>query len=738
MRVKCELHPMAKFTQANRRIAVQIASVGTDVLLLTAFNGREHLSELFSYNLEMLSSEDFIDAKKVVGMPVSWTVKRADDKTLRPFHGIVKTFSAGSRESGLRRYYAEVVPWFWYLTRTSDCRIFQEQTVPEIVRLILSEAGFKDFEDSEVKGKHVKWEYCVQYRETDFNFISRLLEQEGIFYYFRHEAGRHVLVMGDQNGAHKDMPEKDVEMEYSRGLEARPDRLLSWEHRFDYIPGKWTHTDYNFIQHPAGTAKTPAKHILGSSGSLISLEKNANLEMFDFPSEEYTADEAKAQARVRMEADEASYETIAAGGTCKTFTCGGKFKLIKHEIKALEGRSFVVSAIQHSATEPASYDSTATAASDYKNTFTCIPATITYRPPQVTPKPMIHGSQTAVVTGPPGEEIWPDKHGRIKVQFYWDRLGVRNDKSSCWIRVQQSSAGKGWGAMFIPRIGQEVVVSYLEGDPDRPLITGVVYNGEQTPAYPLPEEKTKSYIKTNSSKGGNGYNEIRFEDKADKEQIFMHAQKDIDVRVLNNSKERIFGNRDQVIGWEKDGKKGGDQREKVYGNKQQHIIGSQAGHVEGDMQLMIKGDKGGNQDIVIDKNKAELIGADSDLHIKGGRQTKVDGTDSLVVGGSLHEKIGQVHAIEAGMEVHIKAGMKVIIESGVQLSLKGPGGFIDIGPAGVAIQGTMVLINSGGAAGAGSGCKPKEAKDAKEAKPAEAQIADNSKTGNKSAPDSLS
>jgi type VI secretion system secreted protein VgrG len=303
----------------------------------------------------------------------------------------------------------------------------------------------------------------------------------------------------------------------------------------------------------------------------------------------------------------------------------------------------------------------------------------------------------------------------------------------------QSSAGKLWGSMFIPRIGQEVIVTYHEGDPDRPLITGLVYNADQMPHYKLADEKTKSYIKTNTSPGGEGFNELRFEDKKGKEQIFIHAQRNMDTRVRNDSLERIFGNRHQIIGWEKDGKKGGDQRELVYQDKHLNVKRDQIEHIEGNMQLTIgKGDaeNGGNLDILIEKTKKERIGVEH-VHVKGSRNESIDGAQSLTVGGDQHEKIDKDHALEATSEIHIKSGGKIVIDGTAQVSLKGAGSFVDIGLGGVAIQGVLVTINEGGSAGSGKGSSPASPQDAKEAKPTKPDLADDSKTGQKSAPDSL-
>jgi type VI secretion system secreted protein VgrG len=364
---------------------------------------------------------------------------------------------------------------------------------------------------------------------------------------------------------------------------------------------------------------------------------------------------------------------------------------------------------------------------------------VQFRPARQTSNPFLASIQTAVVVGPAGEEIYTDEYGRVKVQFHWDREGKRDQNTSCWIRCQQNVAGKSWGFMALPRVGQEVVVDFIEGDPDRPLITGCVYNGEQMPHYKLPDEKSKTYIKTNSTKGGEGHNELMFEDKAKEERVYIHAQKDMDVRVLNDSKERIFGNRHQIIGWEKDGKKGGDQRELIYEDKHLNVKRHQFDHIEGNLQMLVgEGDakEGGNLDLVIEKQKSEHVKGDSHLIVNGKYNQKIDGGLSATIGGDLHAKVSGNIAQEAGAmgEIHLKAGMKIIIEAGMQLSLVGPGGFIDIGPSGVTIQGIMVNINSGGSKGSGKGCKPEKAKEAKKAAPAKPEIAHNSTSGSKSSP----
>jgi type VI secretion system secreted protein VgrG len=468
----------------------------------------------------------------------------------------------------------------------------------------------------------------------------------------------------------------------------------------------------------------------------LSIADFKKYEIYDYPGKYEKNDLGNHITSLRMEETEAAYDVVDAASKCRTFTVGGKFKVKKHRSASEAGKTYVITSINHSATEPGGYETGEVFGEDYFNSFTCIPAPVVFRPARITPKPTIVGSQTAVVVGPPGEEIWPDKYGRVKVQFFWDRVGERDDKTSCWIRCAQTSAGNGWGSMFIPRVGQEVIVSYLEGDPDRPLVTGVVYNNEQMPAYKLPDEKTKSYLKTNSSKGGEGYNELRFEDKKDSEQIFIHGQKDIDVRVINDSRENIGHDRHQTIGGEKNGQKVGDQFELIYRDQQLKVNRNRVEYIGGNMQLRVGGIDGGagDQDLCIDGTKKELIGKERHLQVKKDRLTKIGGGDSLSVGGDLQEKVGQNYALDAGQAVHIKAGMSMVLEAGMQLSLKVGGNFIDISPAGVSIQGTMVLINSGGAPGAGAGANPASPNDPQKADPTAPKAADDSKTGKKSTP----
>jgi type VI secretion system secreted protein VgrG len=637
---------MSRYTQTNRFLSAA-TPLGKDVLLLCAFEGREELSRLFHYTLDFWSEKDDLAAKDVVGKPVTWTVHHDDDKP-RHFHGVVRRFVAGSRHAQkLRAYRAEVVPWLWFLTRTADCRIFQKKDVTAIVKAVFEKFGFKDYSFN-LRGSYPEREYCVQYRETAFDFLSRLLEEEGIFYFFRHEEGKHTLVLADQKSAYKDCPESKV---FCHPGAVRLSHITEWEHQYEFRSGKWAATDYNF--------ETPATDLGTKSTTVVPVADAKKYEIFDYPGRYGVKADGAERTRVRMEEEETPYDVVRGAGTCCTFTPGGKFTLTRHDCKTEADRGYVLTAVEHQARDNSHVNGTE--GSYYRNRFTCLPDSVTFRPARTTPRPVVQGPQTAVVVGPSGEEIYVDKYGRVKVQFFWDREGKKDENSSCWIRVAENWAGKNWGIVFHPRVGQEVVVDFLEGDPDRPLVTGRVYNADQMPPYELPKNQTQSTIKSRSSKGGGAgnFNELRFEDKKDAEQVFLHAEKDMDWRVKNDSREFV--------------------------GKDRHLV--------------VKG------------NRLESVDKDQHAQVKGERREKVGKDLSQDVGGKRQDKVGGNYALDAGQEIHLKAGMKLVIEAGMEVTIKAGSNFIHLGPSGIDIQGTMVNINSGGAAGAGTGSSPQAPKD---------------------------
>lgn len=628
--------------QKNRLLSLQ-TPLGKDALLLVAFSGREEISGLFHFELEMISDDAAIKPADIVGKNVTFGVKRADDST-RYFNGFVSRFLAGDEDlQGRRNYRAEVVPWLWFLTRTADCRVFQKQSVPKIIEKIFEDLGFSDYEISEVKESHPELEYCVQYRETDFAFVSRLMEQEGIFYFFRHQDGKHTLVLADQQGAYKDCQENEVDFPRDTRTQAVSDHITRWEHAYQFTTGKWAQTDYNFEDHPARSEKTPAKLLMTSEPTTVKLDGVDKYEVYDYPGQYGDKGDGGAYTKIRMEAEEVAHDLVEASSTCKTFTPGGKFKIGKHIAGSEKGKGFALVSVEHSASEASAYE-TGGGGADYANTFTCIPDSVTFRPQRTTPLPRIHGAQPAVVTGPPGEEIWPDKHGRVKVQFFWDREGKCDENSSCWVRVSQEYAGKGWGSMCIPRIGQEVIVQFLEGDPDRPIITGRVYNADQTPPYALPDAKAVSGIKSESTPGGGGYNEISVDDTKGKEKVVIHGQYDMETTVENDQIRTIGNNRTTEIG--------ADDEEKV-GANQTVDIGKKLAITAGD-------------EIVLETGMASItMKKDGTITIKG-KDITIEAIASLVMKGTvIQSKAATTNEVSAGATVKVQGGAMTTIKGGV-------------------------------------------------------------------------
>ncbi|HLJ50219.1 MAG TPA: type VI secretion system tip protein TssI/VgrG [Bryobacteraceae bacterium] len=634
---------MPTYTQDNRIVAIE-TPLGDNVLLLEKVNGHESVSRIFTYHVDLLSEKSDVTFDDIVGQRVTVTIHLANDEK-RYINGFVSRFVQSGKDNRFAHYQAEIVPWMWFLTRNVNCRIFQNKSVVDIITQIFRDLGFQDFKNS-TQGSYDSLEYCVQYRETDFNFVSRLMEQYGIFYFFQHELSKHTLVLADSPSSFDPCPNQPTARFETMGRVTDEARITAFQIGHELRSGQYALNDYNF--------KTPLTDLDVTEPTLYKVANNTAFEIYDYPGDYLNKGSGETVAKVRMQEEESGHEVGHGVSNCAGFIAGYRFDLQEHYRSDLN-KTYVLMEVQHFANCGAAYQTTAADEEDlYTNHFTVIPKTVDYRPMRITPRPIVQGPQTAVVVGPGGEEIYVDEFGRVKVQFFWDREGKANENSSCWIRVSQLWAGKKWGAMWIPRIGQEVIVDFLEGDPDRPIITGRVYNADQMPPYTLPDQKTKSTIKSYSSKGGGGFNEIRFEDKKGSEQIFINAQKNQDIRV------------------------GADHMESI--GHDTHLT------VEHDQKEKVKGDK--------------------HLQVTGDHNQKVDGTESLKVGQDMQEKIGSKYSMDAGQEIQLKAGTNWVGESGSMLTLKVGGNFININSAGIFISGTMVMINSGGAAGSGAGCNP--------------------------------
>lgn len=671
-------------TQRHRSIAVK-TTLGEDLLLLQRMTGHEALGRLFAYKLDLLSSDPDIEFETILGTNATVRYQTPKGGT-RYFNGFVAEFRYVGERGHYAAYEATLRPWLWFLTRTADCRIFQQMTVPEIIEKIFTDHGFTDFH-SVLSRSYRKWEYCVQYRESDFHFVSRLMEQEGIYYFPKHENGKHTIVLADSYSAH------DIYPNYDEIPCSPSDRAIHMEHishldvAKQVLPGVIALNDFNFEKPKAdlkANAPQPRSH------------EKADFEVYDYPGEYEERFDGDAYAQTRIEELHSRYEVASGKGNAAGLAVGYLFNLTDHPRGPQNREHLIIEADYEMRSEEFESGSGGVGAGEqqFLVTFSTIDSHEQFRSARITPRPTIRGPQTATVVGKSGEEIWTDKYGRVKVQFHWDRYGNKDQDSSCWIRVSQGWAGKKWGAIYIPRIGQEVIVDFLEGDPDRPIITGRVYNADAMPPYELPAEQTKSTLKSNSSKGGAGFNEIRFEDKKGDEQIFIHGEKNQDTRIKNDALEWIGHNRHLIV------------KQKQYEQ------------VEGEKHLIVKAGDGGAGD------QFEKVEGDKHQKVQGDHNQKVEGTLSIDVDRDKQESVGSNYAMDAGTEIHMKGGTNVVIESNTTLTLKVGGNFININSGGIFIKGTMVMINSGGAAGSGSGSRPGSPQA-----PTAAQEADNAEPG---------
>jgi type VI secretion system secreted protein VgrG len=508
------------YTQTGRDLAIQ-TPLGENMFLLEGMDGSEALSSLFSFSLRVRAMTDSIDPAQLITKSVDWQL-RLDGGSWRPFNGLVANFSGGEAMArGQRSYTLMVVPWLWFLQHRQDSRVFQNNTVVQIATQIFTELGFKDFDTSGLANEYKPRLYCVQYRESDFNFVSRLFEEEGIFYYFQHSQGRHVMMLCDGAHAYKDIA--DGTLPYSPSAIFH-NSVASWMHHQTFRSGRATTSDYDF--------QNPGNSLITTTAGLSPIPMASQFEIFDFPGRYTQRDRGEGISSRLIASHEKGQDTISAGGNARTLVPAGRFQLEAHPIAAENVKYVIVSQVHH-ATDP-SFESVGKGAPKYQNSFTCLPANVDFVPEQRSEKPVIPGMQSAVVVGPAGEEIYTDRYGRIKVQFHWDRKGQNNETSSCWMRVAQPWAGRGFGAQTIPRIGMEVGVCFMEGDPDNPVVVCCMPNANTIPSIKLPDEKERSSFRTASSPGGNGFNELTMEDKAGSEEVFLHAQKDFSHMVGNN------------------------------------------------------------------------------------------------------------------------------------------------------------------------------------------------------------
>jgi len=646
---------MATYTQANRPLSVK-TPLPDDDLLLIGFRGGDSLSQLFRYRLDLIAENDKnIAFDAILGQPSTVTLRWGPDNSKkRFFNGICSRISQGERDPVFTHYRMELVPKAWLLSRKAQSRIFQRLSVPDILKKVL--VGFDV--SYKIQGKLEPRDFCVQYRETDFNFACRLMEEEGIFYFFKHVDGNHTMVVGNSADAYEDVPEQTA-VPYEKKLGGPRDelRITNWEKSQELRSGKYTLWDHCF--------ELPHKHLeadktiqdsvsVGSVTHKLKVANNDKLEIYDFPGEyaqrfdgidkgggdqpaelEKIFQDNKRTVEIRMQQEAAESLEIDGQGNCRQFVSGHKFTFQRHFNANGE---YVLGDVNHILTTSSSDYRSGDLQATYLNTFTCIPVALPFRPPRVTPKPIVQGTQTAVVVGPSGEEIFTDKYSRIKVQFHWDRQGKFDPDSSCWLRVATPWAGKQWGMIHIPRIGQEVVVHFLEGDPDQPIVIGSVYNADMMPPGELPGSKTASGVKTRSTLNGTGENAsaIEIEDKKGSEGLYIHAEKNQFISVENDETHTVGQDRTKSVTR--------DETTTVGRNRTETVKNDETITIGNDRKEAVTG----NEIIHIKKNRG--------LHIKDNDTISIGGHKEMTIEKYFLTSVGETYGISVEDELTISVG----------------------------------------------------------------------------------
>jgi type VI secretion system secreted protein VgrG len=663
-------------------------------LLVVRFSLSEGVSIPYELSVE-LACDDEVKMDDALGKEGILTITGEGGD--RIVHGVVDRFEHTGNRGRFALYNARVVPHLRLLSLEQDCKIFQNKSVPDIVKQVLQDSGLPaDRFDFRLKESYPPVEYCVQYRETDFDFVSRMLEEEGIFYFFEHSDKKHLLVFADGPVAYKEIAgESGVTYNFSQGMAPSEECVYRFAFSRQVRSGKMTRRDYNFEKPGLDLKKEEQAKV------------HKKLEVYDYPGRYVEPDRGKQLSKVRLEESMTYYETAEGESTCVRLVPGFKFSLTDHEHGGYNQDYFLTKMVTRGE-QPQSLQETAGSGGtefSYSSRFTAIPASVPFRPARVTPRPRVEGIQTATVTGPKGEEIYTDKYGRVKVKFHWDRETAQDEKSSCWVRVSSTFAGSQYGAILTPRIGHEVVVDFLEGDPDRPLITGSVYNADRMPPYDLPAEKTKSTTKTDSSLGGGGFNELRFEDKKGDEEIFLHGQKNWVISILNDKtmtvghdetskidndrKETVDGNETVQIGKNRNNEVGGDEKIVITGNRTRNVDGDEKVSIGKTRTKDVRSD----ETITVGSNRSASVGKDEILSVDGERSVTVGKNDTLSVMKALRiEAVEQIVLRTGSASITLKSDGKILID-GVEISVQGSASVNVKSSGGITIKGSGIQMN---------------------------------------------
>lgn len=647
-----------------------------EALLFHSIVVREQMGRLFEFDISVLSARNDIDPNKLLGKSVTVKVELADG-AIRHFDAYVTRFAFAGIHGRFLRYQIVGRPWLWFLTRAADCRIFQHKKVPDIIKDIFAKYAIASYELDKLTGSYEAWEYCVQYRETDFNFVSRLMEQEGISYFFTHADGKHTLVLADSPSAHEAYPGY-AEIPFVTGERAtriEQERISEWGFHWEIQPGAYAIDDFDF--------KKPGVELLKQTRHKRAYAE-ATHEVYDYPGEYDTPAEGETYVRIRLEELQSQVQVMQGAGNARGIAAGCIFKLGGQPREDQNRKYLITSATLSFAYND--YESSESEGASYHASFSCINSDAPFRTPRTTPRPVVQGLQTAIVVGPAGDEIYTDQYGRVKVHFHWDRHGDADENASCWMRVSHPWAGKNFGMVALPRIGQEVVVEFLEGDPDRPLITGRVYNAEQMPPWALPANKTQTGVLTRSSLGGSAANAnaIRFEDRKGAEQLWIHAEKNQDIEVENDETHWVGHDRTKTIDHDETTHVKHDRSETVDNNETITIHGQRTETVDKDETITIHQNRKERVDIdetvSIGANRTEDVGVNESITIGSERTVTVGANETKTVAlqrthnGGVNETI----TIGAAQEVTIGAAQTITVGA-VQATSVGASQSTDVG-----------------------------------------------------------
>jgi len=668
-------------------------------LLFFSMTAREELGRLGEFQVQMLSLKPDISMDAMLGQNVTVKLEVQAGGPYRHFNGHVVRFSQGPMYGRYYTYQAVVRPWLWFLTRTADCRIFQELAAPDIIKMVFADHGMADFALELVGSFHVRT-YCVQYRETDFNFVSRLMEEEGIYYYTKHSQGHNKLVLTNATSTHAAASGCASLPFIAPGKLTRADidHVSSWDFAQEVQPGVFVHDDYDF-ERPKVELQT--KKALSRSYSPSSYE------VYDYPGLYVQKGDGQVFADTRINEFGTQFEQGHGVSNARNLTTGYLLTLEKME-RGDQNREYLVTAANH-ALEFSAYEGLpAKGGATYRCSFTAMSTQQLYRPRRSTPKPFVQGPQTAVVVGPPGDEIYTDKYGRVKVQFHWDRYGKMDQNSSCWVRVSSPWAGKGWGHVNTPRIGQEVVVDFLEGDPDQPLITGRVYNADNPPPFNFPAGAVLSGVKSDTHKGS-GFNEMSLDDTAGKERVFIHGQYNMDTVVLHDQTttvhhcrtDRIDVDDSESVGKNQSLMVGVDRTKTVVSNETISIGANRTSTVNmnetATVTLQRTHTVGVNETITVGAAQEVTIGALQAITVGASQVTTVGNNASMSVGKDESRNVGSNRSTTVGKDDSTKVGKNYVLDAGDSITIKTGSASITMKKDGtISIKGKDISIEGSG------------------------------------------